>query len=236
MTLTPIQTTVGIPILVILLQVVTHGIAVTPLGKPPESIQSGNYGDPPKSSWWAKQCLIYFVSLLGMKSCVLVFFNLFPWISRVGDWALAWTEGNAALQVAFVMLIFPLIMNALQYYIIDSYIKNKVQADGEGASGFGAEDDDDGARDDSRRRLYQSLDESDTMSVASDRPEDALVKGMEGVHEAIRTPRDPDTQESKSRPSPGGGVGGFEEYEPATDGESKDVPESSSSGGPDSRR
>ena len=168
---------------------------------------------------------------------MLVLFNLLPWISRVGDWALAWTEGNAALQVTFVMLIFPLIMNALQYYIIDSYIKNKVPTDGEGGSDFGAEDDDDdGAGDDSRRRQYQSIDESDTMSVASDRPEDALVKGMEGVHEAIRTPRDSDTQESKSRPSPRGGIGGFEEYEPATDGEPKDVPESSTSGGPGSRR
>ena len=42
----------------------------------------------------------------------------------VGNWALRWTEGNVALQIAFVMLIFPLIMNALQYYIIDTFIKN----------------------------------------------------------------------------------------------------------------
>lgn len=46
-----------------------------------------------------------------------------PWISRIGDWALGWTEGNEKLQIAFVMMIFPLIMNAMQYYIIDSFIK-----------------------------------------------------------------------------------------------------------------
>lgn len=60
-----------------------------------------------------------------MKLCVLVIFVMMPWISRVGDWALGWTDGNEKLQVAFVMMIFPLIMNALQYYIIDSFIKRK---------------------------------------------------------------------------------------------------------------
>lgn len=58
-----------------------------------------------------------------MKFCVLIIFIMFPWISRVGDWALGWTEGNEKLQIVFVMMLFPLIMNALQYYIIDSFIK-----------------------------------------------------------------------------------------------------------------
>lgn len=58
-----------------------------------------------------------------MKLCVLIIFLVMPWIVVVGDWALRWTEGNEKLQIAFVMMIFPLIMNALQYYIIDSYIK-----------------------------------------------------------------------------------------------------------------
>lgn len=60
-----------------------------------------------------------------MKICVLIIFLVLPWISKVGDWALGWTEGNERLQIAFVMMIFPLIMNAMQYYIIDSFIKKK---------------------------------------------------------------------------------------------------------------
>jgi hypothetical protein len=72
-----------------------------------------------------KQSFIYFIGLMGMKFCVLVIFLLAPWISRVGDWALRWTEGDEALQVIFVMLVFPVIMNATQYYIIDSFIKNQ---------------------------------------------------------------------------------------------------------------
>ncbi|RDA87311.1 hypothetical protein CP532_2655 [Ophiocordyceps camponoti-leonardi (nom. inval.)] len=120
-----IDTTVGIPILIILLRILTGLATMTPLGKPAESILSGNYGSPPNPWWWLKQSIIYFGGLFGMKLCVLIIFIIFPWISKVGDWALGWTEGNERLQIAFVMMIFPLVMNALQYYIIDSFIKKK---------------------------------------------------------------------------------------------------------------
>lgn len=98
-------------------------VSYTPLGQPPESIQSGNYGTPPNAWWWLKQSFIYFCGLFGMKFCVLILFLMMPWISRVGDWALRWTEGDEKVQIVFVMMLFPLIMNALQYYIIDSFIK-----------------------------------------------------------------------------------------------------------------
>lgn len=83
-----------------------------------------------------------------MKVCVLVIFIMMPWISQVGDWALGWTDGNEKLQVAFVMMIFPLIMNALQYYIIDSFIKRKTTDHEVLAS----QDDDDDDDDDYERR------------------------------------------------------------------------------------
>ncbi|KAI1482756.1 vacuolar membrane protein-domain-containing protein [Daldinia eschscholtzii] len=120
-----IDTTLGIPILIILLRIVTGLVSYTPWGKPPESILSGNYGSPPNAWWWLKQSVIYFCGLFGMKICVLIIFLILPWISRVGDWALRWTEGNERVQIVFVMMLFPLIMNALQYYIIDSFIKLK---------------------------------------------------------------------------------------------------------------
>jgi len=120
-------------------------VALTPLGNPPESIQSGNYGTPPNAWWWFKQSIIYFCGLMGMKICVLILFMLLPWLPRVGDWALGWTEGNEELQIIFVMMLFPVIMNALQYYIIDSFIKKKITANetdaaaaGDGSSRAGA--------------------------------------------------------------------------------------------------
>ncbi|KAF6817686.1 hypothetical protein CPLU01_13509 [Colletotrichum plurivorum] len=122
-----IDTTIGIPILIVLLRVLTGLVSHTPLGKPAESIKSGHYGTPPNAVWWLKQSVIYFCGLFGMKICVLIIFLLLPWISRVGDWALRWTEGNEQLQIFFVMMFFPLVMNALQYYIIDSFIKQPQQ-------------------------------------------------------------------------------------------------------------
>jgi STIMATE family len=123
-----IDTTIGIPILIVLLRLIHAGASLTPIANPPESIKSGNYGQPPKATWWLKQSILYFLGLLGMKACVFLIFTLCPWIIMVGNWALRWTEGNEAIQIAFVMLIFPLIMNALQYYIIDSFIKNNKPA------------------------------------------------------------------------------------------------------------
>ncbi|KAI1490657.1 vacuolar membrane protein-domain-containing protein [Biscogniauxia mediterranea] len=120
-----IDTTLGIPILIILLRITTGLVSYTSMGKPPESIQSGYYGNPPNVWWWLKQSVIYFCGLFGMKICVLIIFLVLPWISRVGDWALKWTEGNERVQIVFVMMLFPLIMNVMQYYIIDSFIKKK---------------------------------------------------------------------------------------------------------------
>jgi hypothetical protein len=82
--------------------------------------------------WWFKQAILYFLGLLWMKFSVFILIQVFPVIVKVGDWALRWTEGNAALQITFVMLLFPLIMNAMQYYIVDTFIKRKLTVDDEG--------------------------------------------------------------------------------------------------------
>ncbi|ORY11848.1 Vaculolar membrane protein-domain-containing protein [Clohesyomyces aquaticus] len=130
-----IDTTIGIPILVLLLKILHRVFLLTPLASPPESIRSGNYGQPPRATWWLKQSIIYFLGLFGMKLCVFLIFQLLPWIAWVGDWALRWTEGNEAIQITFVMFVFPLIMNALQYWIIDGFIKDKGNTDGSRAEG-----------------------------------------------------------------------------------------------------
>ena len=121
-----IDTTIGIPILVFFLRIFQALAMYTPLANPPESMKSGVYGNPPKVKWWLKQALIYFLGLMAMKVVVFIMFQVFPWLGWVGDWALSWTEGKEWVQITFVMLIFPLIMNAAQYWIIDSFIKDPV--------------------------------------------------------------------------------------------------------------
>lgn len=87
-----------------------------------------------------------------MKLFVFFLFAALPWLPWVGDWALRWTEGNEKVQIAFAMFIFPLAMNAVQYWIIDSIImekqgQRKAQEGGyervQGGDGDGGEHDDD---------------------------------------------------------------------------------------------
>ena len=138
-----IDTTIGIPILIVLLRLIHAGASYADR-KPTRVDKVWKLRYPPKVTWWLKQSILYFLGLLGMKACVFLIFTLCPWIIVVGNWALRWTEGNEAIQIAFVMLIFPLIMNALQYYIIDSFIKNNKPALEDGNSdrehGEGEED------------------------------------------------------------------------------------------------
>ncbi|KAI8385701.1 vacuolar membrane protein-domain-containing protein [Blakeslea trispora] len=90
--------------------------------------QSGVYGSPPLRNQlriWTRQLSAYVMALVTMKVVVLILFSLCPWLERVGRWVLGWTMGNYRLQVLFVMLIFPLVMNIVQFWIVDTIVKNK---------------------------------------------------------------------------------------------------------------
>lgn len=192
------------------MRVLTRLVAFTPLGQPPESIQSGNYGSPPNVWWWLKQSIIYFCGLMGMKFCVLVLFMMLPWLPHIGDWALGWTEGNEKLQIIFVMMLFPLIMNALQYYIIDSYIKKQeaLSTDGEAGSGAG------------ETVVYEELGASDPDQSDDNGDE---VEDEEAGKTTVRPTKGAHTRLSVGRSSRD------IEYDPTVDGDSQTVIGSSSS-------
>lgn len=124
-----------------------------------------------------------------MKLCVLALFAFLPWIAWVGDWALRWTEGNTALQITFVMFVFPLIMNGLQYWIIDGFIKDPV--DGDANYQIANADDSDDEPDDEwlerqRRRREAGIDDDD----------DDVAPRKSGSHSALsvrESEYDPDT-------------------------------------------
>ena len=114
-----------------------------------------------------------------MKLCVFFIVSLLPWIAQVGDWALRWTEGSEALQIAFVMFIFPLLMNILQYYIIDSFIKDNKREQGyREVNGNEADAD----VDEERERFV--VDDEDGLTD----DEDDVRKSREALAEANTTP------------------------------------------------
>ncbi|KAJ6261316.1 Vacuolar membrane protein [Drechslerella dactyloides] len=168
-----IDTTVGIAILIYALRLLTYLCEQLPPDNAfSHGITSGDYGHPPKASNWIKQSgitprtlhqafqkltftltVLYFAGLMIMKLVVALLFAIFPVVlGKFGDFLLGWTEGNRKVQIAFVMFIFPLIMNAVQYYIIDTFIKKQeaksphlpVSIDGDSSDdddAFGDEDD-----------------------------------------------------------------------------------------------
>ena len=81
-----------------------------------------------------------------MKLFVWFLFSAMPWLPWVGDWALRWTRGSEALEVTFSMFIFPLGMNAVQYWVIDNFIMDRKKS-GEGYQQVLEEDEDEGVRD-----------------------------------------------------------------------------------------
>ena len=95
-------------------------------------------------TWYLKQLLIYFLGLVCMKLFVFFLFAAMPWLPWVGDWALRWTRGNEALEITFAMFVFPLAMNAVQYWVIDNFIMDKKkEKKGEGYQQVQGDDDDD---------------------------------------------------------------------------------------------
>jgi hypothetical protein len=138
-----------------------------------------------------------------MKVCVLFIFLLLPWISRIGDWALGWTEGNEKLQIVFVMMLFPLIMNALQYYIIDSFIKLKEES--EDARGEG-------------RTVYDGLSDASTSDAEDGESDDDDVERRKSRTKTRSTVTLAGRDDSADR-----------EYDPDVDGDSQTVVGSSSS-------
>ncbi|CAI7565576.1 unnamed protein product [Penicillium manginii] len=221
-----IDTTLGIPILILILRVLNILASYTPLANPPESIESGNYGQPPKASWWFKQSIIYFIGLLGMKVCVFFLIQLFPFIVKIGDWALQWTEGNTALQIIFVMLLFPVTMNAIQYYIIDIFIKKSMSQDG-----YNSDITTDESANDSvgREGLLAGIDEaySSDSDIEDEAPRKSSIAKSLTQTTATATVTATSLQESEGRYS--------EDHTPAPPYQSE-PPNSSGSGGQNGRR
>ncbi|CDZ98655.1 Protein of unknown function DUF3661, vaculolar transmembrane [Phaffia rhodozyma] len=116
-----IDTTLGIFIIWVLLRL-SRWILVDTLGG--VGWEMGIYrlrdGDV-RYSFWAKQCFVYVSCLLGMKGVVVIIFSIWPGIFGFGSWILSWLDPHG--QVVFVMAIFPLIMNVVQFTIIDTILK-----------------------------------------------------------------------------------------------------------------
>ncbi|KAL1924295.1 uncharacterized protein VTP21DRAFT_7330 [Calcarisporiella thermophila] len=123
-----IDTTIGVFILWCIIQGLNQIVLYFGI----KDLRSGEYGEPPlraQLARWSKQCALFIVALIIMKAVVLLLFSLMPFLVDFGRWSLAWSMGNTKLQVVFVMLIFPLIMNIVQFWLVDQIVKKKTRKD-----------------------------------------------------------------------------------------------------------
>ncbi len=74
--------------------------------------------------YWLKQLASYLFVLFLMKMAVLVIFAIFPFLFDVGSWILGLFGNHKDFQVLFSMALFPLAMNILQFWLIDSLLRH----------------------------------------------------------------------------------------------------------------
>ena len=140
----------------------------------------------------------------------------------MGDWALRWTEGDEALQVIFVMLVFPVIMNATQYYIIDSFIKNQKPE-----HELIPDNDDDEIEHEGDFR--EDASGSDDAISADEDPELTAKADAEGKNVVVESVKRESEGSGTSSPKKPGLWTGNKDYDPLYDGESSPTMVESSS-------
>ncbi|WFD18780.1 hypothetical protein MCAP1_000991 [Malassezia caprae] len=71
---------------------------------------------------WLRQTGVYLLGLVAMKALVLVVLAWLPFLVAFGSWLLGLFGTHRAMQVVFVMALFPMAMNMLQFWLIDSML------------------------------------------------------------------------------------------------------------------
>ncbi|CAG9321148.1 unnamed protein product [Blepharisma stoltei] len=89
------------------------------------SFKSGDYGSPPRWGWWAYQLLLWLIIAVSMKILlVAIMIILHEFLEGVGDFILSPFVKYPNLELIMVMIIIPVILNSLMFWITDGFLKN----------------------------------------------------------------------------------------------------------------
>lgn len=114
------DTTIGVPLLWACLYYVYTVAFKLKMTK----IISGRYGDPPEFAAFAKQAALYMIALILAKIFLYLILYTVPFLDNWGAYLISWTNFDLRVQILFVMFIFPCVMNAIQYYLVDTMIQS----------------------------------------------------------------------------------------------------------------
>jgi hypothetical protein len=95
------------------------------------SFRSGSYGTPAVWNSWVYQAAIWIVLVLIMKIIVIAAEVIFEGpMGVLGKAMLFWLDGYPKLELIFVMIIFPVILNSLMFWVTDSFLKSNTKSEG----------------------------------------------------------------------------------------------------------
>ena len=178
-----VDTTLGVFILLSflkLLDMIYHHNGIT-------NMSSGQYGSPPSLRIWLKQTLSF---LLGITLTKVVVVAILQWralrLVELAKWIVDGIQ-DPRWQVVMVMLIFPLGMNTLQFWLVDSFIRAKSlgSTSGYGSLGGGA----DGTLRTSALDLDDVEQQQRLMDTVAVTPSGVAVVDDESVNLRVPTPR-----------------------------------------------
>ncbi|KAI7829205.1 vacuolar membrane protein-domain-containing protein [Kickxella alabastrina] len=91
-------------------------------------LESGHYGDPPNWRRWIKQASIFCASMISMKLTVILLITLMPFLVAIGDGILKPVQmlHSPHFEIIFVMAIWPLTLNIFESWVLDQFIKRKL--------------------------------------------------------------------------------------------------------------
>ena len=84
---------------------------------------SGDYGHPPNSRWWLNQLLVYGLIVALVKFCLFsVIYLCRVGLAVISTWLVSPLSGDPTVELVLVMIVAPIIMNAWQVWVVDTFI------------------------------------------------------------------------------------------------------------------
>lgn len=89
-------------------------------------IKLGDYGDPPRTCTWIVQLTVYLACWVLAKACVTaLLFSLGSQIAFLAVVAFAPLESHPRLELIVVMVVGPILLNTLWFWLVDNFLMGK---------------------------------------------------------------------------------------------------------------
>jgi hypothetical protein len=90
------------------------------------SCRSGDYGHPPQWRVWFSQLVVWLLIVSTSKLMLIgTVIHTLPWIAALVDFVFSPLRQYPDFELVLVMVVFPVAMNALLFWVTDNVIKRR---------------------------------------------------------------------------------------------------------------